>query len=299
MEWGVCTTAKATVEQTLAFVAWHLDLGASRIWLHLDDPEDPVGDLLIGAEGVTVIHCDAAWWEALGGRPDHHSPRQGLNLRRLYAENRVPWLFHLDVDEFLTGDAPIDELLDTVRTDVPYIRLAPFEALFDSSLEDDIFTATVFRAEVPRNMPRPWLRRMFGAYRDVLPRGLLGHRAGKCAFLGGKDVRPGIHGPSRSIRTDFPWQPFNEDMRILHFHANDKTDWLAKLPRRVAGGYSTNHPLVEFLGTASEIDIQRFYYQTQTAVPEKVAIARDQGLIHEQRLELRRRIEARFGAPED
>jgi hypothetical protein len=76
MTWGVCTTAKAPLPQLLAFVAWHKHVGASRIWVHLDDADEVSATVLNQIDGVTAILCDDAYWTVKGGRPHKQEPRQ-------------------------------------------------------------------------------------------------------------------------------------------------------------------------------------------------------------------------------
>ncbi len=68
--WGVCATVRAPADQVLAFVAHHLDLGADRIWLHFDDPDDPALVLAAPLPRVTAVACDDAYWRtSWGGAP--------------------------------------------------------------------------------------------------------------------------------------------------------------------------------------------------------------------------------------
>lgn len=77
MEWGVCCTAKAPFAQLLAFVAWHKHVGATHIWVHLDDADVISAQVLNQLDGFTAILCDDAYWSStLGMRPKRQEPRQ-------------------------------------------------------------------------------------------------------------------------------------------------------------------------------------------------------------------------------
>ena len=55
--WAVVATVKAAEEKVLAFVAHHLSLGAARIYLYFDDPDDPAHAAVAGLHRVTATRC--------------------------------------------------------------------------------------------------------------------------------------------------------------------------------------------------------------------------------------------------
>ncbi len=108
-DWGLVTTVKAPPEKVLAFVAHHLSLGCARIWLYFDDPEDPAFDAIADLPHVTAVRCDAEHWEKLRTRPERHQNRQVKNAQATWKACRLPWLGHIDVDEFLWPSLPVSK----------------------------------------------------------------------------------------------------------------------------------------------------------------------------------------------
>jgi hypothetical protein len=101
-DWALACTVKAPLDQILAFVAHHQMLGASAITVFFDDPADPAFDGVRHLPGVTAIRTDEAYWQALcGHRPERHQNRQSRNIQTAYKTTELPWIGHLDVDEFL------------------------------------------------------------------------------------------------------------------------------------------------------------------------------------------------------
>lgn len=283
MEWGVCCTAKAPLAQLLAFVAWHRDLGAAHIWVHLDDADAVSASVLNQLNNVTAVLCDAAYWAVRGSRPKAQEQRQAYNMRRIYAATELPVLAHIDVDEFLYPRRPIADILDDWTDDAPFLRAAPAEALHDPSLPDDIFTARHFRLKFPGGISDSRRRAVLGDYAPILPFNMLSHRVGKSLF------RTGVEGlvvrlHAGSIGKDAPPMnvPVHPEIIVLHFHAQNRAEWLAALPHRVTkGAYRFNKPLAAYLGGASAAEVDAFYQATQVATPELVAALRAEGLLIE------------------
>lgn len=195
MEWGICTTAKAPLQEILAFIAWHKHLGASHIWVHLDDADLAKGEILNGIDGVTAVLCDADYWARnKKGRPDAHQARQSYNMRQVYKLNALPCIAHIDVDEYLYPHRDLDEILAGWDSG-PLLRAAPAEALHDPSLPDDIFTARQFRRPFPKDLPAQARQEVLGEYEGIIPKNILSHSVGKAFFRTGiPRLRPRIHG---------------------------------------------------------------------------------------------------------
>ncbi|MDT8854544.1 glycosyltransferase family 2 protein [Paracoccaceae bacterium Fryx2] len=294
-DWGLCTTVKAPAEQVLAFVAHHLGLGAARLWLYFDDPEDPAAGALAGLDRVTVIRCDADWWK--GDRPEAHQNRQGRNMKRTWRAARLPWVGHIDVDEFLLPDAPIARALAAVPGDQPQVRLAPWEALHDPALPDDIFTARHFRAQMGGAAQAANRIRVFGPYAPLLPSGMLSHSAGKCFFRTGvPGLQPRLHGAFiAGQRLD--GGDFHPGIALLHFHAEDPARWKHRLQFRLTrGAYKFNPALQAHLAAADAGGIDAFFDRVQTPSPECLALLGRLGLLRTTRLGLREKVAALTGA---
>ena len=296
MEWGVCTTVKAPLPQILAFVAWHKHLGASRIWVHLDDADAESAVVLGQIEGVTPVLCDKAYWAENGYRPKKQEPRQAYNMRRVYALAEVPVIAHVDVDEFLWPARPIADILLDWDDDYPFLRARPAEALHDAALPDDIFTATQFRLPFPNGTSAEQKYAVLGDYAALLPKNMLSHKVGKALFrCGVEGLWPKLHAATIGEKGPPLKVPLHPDLIVLHFHAQNKAEWRAALPHRVTkGAYRFNEPLAGFMGDATEAEIEDFYLKTQTATPELVGALRAERLLIEARLELKEKIAALF-----
>ena len=293
-EWGLCSTIRAPTDQVLAFVAHHLSLGADHLWLFFDDPDDPAADAVSGIAEVTVTRCDEAYWHATcKTRPESHQNRQTRNIHRVYKTAALPWIGHIDVDEFLLPARPIAEILGEVRADRITVRIAPWEALHDPSLPADIFTARHFRAAIKGGAMARARLRAFGAYAGLLTAGVLSHAAGKCFFQRGfRGLQPRLHGAylhGERVKGD----PFHPDLALLHFHAEDPDRWKHRLQFRLTrGAYRSNPALQARLLASSPAEIDDFYAAVQTADPEVLSYLAAKGLLKEVNLGLRAKVDA-------
>lgn len=298
--WGTCTTVRAPLPQVLAFIAHHRAIGARRIWLYFDDPDDPAADAVDGLRGVRVVRCDARHWakdghgrSGEGRRPDTHQMRQILNAITIYRRTNLHWLCHLDIDEFLWPTRPVAEVLADAAPDVPVLRMAPWEALHDPDLPDDIFTARHFRRAIKGPDHAALRETLFGPYAEVMHAGALSHAAGKCFFRAGvPGLTPRIHtgrlnGAPMTVRAFLP------DIALLHFHAQDPVDWKARLPfRATAGAYRANPPLFVWYSTVDAAGIDAFHDRVQRDRPEVRAALRAAGALIEADLALRAKVAA-------
>lgn len=297
--WDAVATVKAPIEQVLAYVAHNLSLGVSHIWLYFDDPETPVPDLLGGHPKVTVMLCDDRYWKSRGKRHDKHQSRQSRNARDAYGRTQSQWLTHIDVDEFILADKPVDRILEAVPADVRVVKLEPFEAMHDPGLPDDIFTARSFRGPLRKDFAdlRPLA---LGEYEHLLPQAMLSHSVGKVFFRTGiPGLSPRLHGAMLDGER-VPSSERNPDMRVLHFHAQDREAWLAALPFRLTRGAYQFYPEMQaFLMEATAQEIDRFYFRTQTVSGAAFATLEDRGRLVQADLGLRRKVqdllEGRFG----
>lgn len=297
--WGLCTTVKAPAEQVLAFTAYHLNLGAAHLWLFFDDPDDPAYDAVAGHPDVTATRCDMGYWQALAGkRPDKHQNRQGRNMQSVYNSTSLPWLGHIDVDEYLLPRRDLGQILDTLDgldIEDKILRIAPWEALHDPAMPDDIFTARHFRAALRGGGPDAQAARdrVFGPYAPLLHKGVLSHAAGKCIFRTGLSrFEPRLHGAFRAgARVSLG--DFTPEVALLHFHAEDPQRWKERLQFRLTrGAYQFNPPLQQWLLAADETATDAFYAAVQTASPDVLATLRAEDVLMEASLNLRRTVAA-------
>lgn len=263
--WSLVATIKAPEEKVLAFAAHHLSQGAEHLWLYFDDPSQPVSEPLARHPRVTVTLCDDAHWERVGKkRPPQHQNRQTQNARYTYRERVASdWIVHIDVDEFILAPRPIAEILDDTPAETIAMKLEPFEAMHDPLLPDDIYTSREFRGAL-RHEHWPRRRAALGPYRKVIRDGMLSHTVGKVIY---RTRVPGLLPRLHAVMVDKEfiktpdWQP---EMKLLHFHSQDKAAWLAALPFRMTkGAYQFRPELQAFLADASPEEIDRFYRRTQ------------------------------------
>ncbi len=291
-EWGVCTTVRAPQDHVFAFVAHHLCLGASHIWLHFDDPDDPAYHATLGLPNVTAIKCDDPYWQAVcKTRPDTHQNRQSRNMQRVYNLAALPWVAHLDVDEYLLPDRDISVLLDEISPSKILVRMAPWEALHSPNLPDDIFTAYQFRAVLKGDRLAEIRELAFGRFAALLPDGVLSHSAGKCFFQRGFDgLKPRLHGAFLA-RERVKGGTVHPDIAVLHFHAEDPARWTDRLQFRLTkGAYQFNPALQAHLLGATAADIAEFYDIIQGPGATVRAVLAERGLLKEARLDLRKKV---------
>lgn len=263
--WSLVATIKAPEEKVLAFAAHHLSLGADHLWLFFDDPDQPIPGPLVDHPRVTVTLCDEAHWtNACRKRPPQHQNRQTQNARLTYrALVTSDWIVHIDVDEFLFPARPIAEILDDTPAETIAMKLEPFEAMHDPLLPDDIFTSREFRGAL-RHEHWPRRRAALGPYRKVIRDGMLSHTVGKMIY---RTRVPGLLPRLHAVMVDKEfvrtpdWQP---EVKLLHFHAQDRADWQSRLMFRMTkGAYQFRPELQAFLAESPPEEIDRFYRRTQ------------------------------------
>lgn len=263
--WSLVATVKAPEDKVLAFAAHHLSLGAEHLWIFFDDPTRPIPEPLVGHPRVTVTLCDEDHWlRTSKRRPPQHQNRQTQNARLTYRELVTSdWIVHIDVDEFLLTPRPIATILDETPADTIAMRLEPYEAMHDPLLPDDIYTAREFRGAL-RHDHWPRRRLALGPYRKVIRDGMLSHSVGKTIYrtrVAG--LLPRLHAVmlNKEIVATPDWQP---EIKLLHFHAQDKAAWLAAVPFRISkGAYQFRPELQAFLAEATPEEIDKFYRRTQ------------------------------------
>jgi len=283
----------APEEQVLAFIAHHLALGASRLWLYFDDPDDPVFARAASLPRVTATRCTDWYWAIRGGRADRHQNRQARNARDAQRACKLDWLGHIDVDEFLYAPGPVSNILSSIPANVPNLLMEPFEAMHDPSLPDDIFTARNFRGPLSRHH-RPLQPAIFGPAASVIPKGNLGHTIRK-SFC-----RPAVKGISLRLHMVFLNKEqlrasFHPDLRLLHFHAQDPVVWHNSLPFRLQRGayhWPADIKLKSYLTGASEEIVREFYQATQTLTCEKIAVLQAHDRLITADLGLRAKVQA-------
>lgn len=238
LRWGLVATVKAPLRDIQRFAAYHLELGAHRVALYLDDPDPDTHAKLNAHPKVRVTACDDAYWRKSGGkRPVKHQVRQSRNATHAYARRSdVDWLIHMDVDEFLWPDSSVSELLAALAADTLCARARPVENLSGS--------ADAFKAHIPAGPDRARIvERLYPVYGKYLKGGFLSHVAGKLF------VRTGLPAMELRIHNMFrdgemnPGEVELNDLKLCHLHAPDWDSWKAQFQYRLAkGSYRADLP---------------------------------------------------------
>ncbi len=236
IRWGTVSTVKAPLDAIQRFAAWHLEHGAHRIYLYLDDDVPRTQAALAAHPKLRVLHTDAAYWARRKGRPDMHQVRQTMNAR--HANNRKPevdWLAHIDVDEFLLPATPLADQLAALPEAALCARVRPVEALAPG--RDTPPGETLFKAfHLDQAARQAAARACFPTWGAHLSGGFLSHVAGKLFFRPGtKGLQVRIH----NVILDGQQNPGEVPLtgtELGHFHAADWAHFLQAYRFRLARG---------------------------------------------------------------
>lgn len=236
MSFTVATIAREPWPVLNRFVSWHLEQGAARIILYLDDPEDPSLPRLRGEPKIDVRPCTRALWRGIGTRPK--APfirRQRRVLSHTYHQLQDGWLLVLDADELMwMRDRSIADTLDDLPPEAMSLRVCSAEQvrLADGS---EAFRTPVGRATVNRvyGEDAPILSPRHGlAYH---PEGKSFHRAGQT----GLNMKLHWAEDASGKPTPGPVWGAQERAHLVHFAAPDYERWRAKVAWRAgANGFA-------------------------------------------------------------
>lgn len=230
-KWGLTATIKAAHTDVLDFAAFHLDQGAHRLFIYLDDTVPQTFAALKAHPKIRVTTCDAAHWDKLGKkRPAKQEVRQTLNATHAYNRNtQVDWLAHIDGDEFLWPETNIAAVLAALPADRLCARARPNEALSGDG--------TAFKAFIPNGPDRTRLvAQLYPNYAPYIKGGFLSHVAGKLF------VRTGLADISFRIHNVFQGDTMNpcetelSAIALFHCHARNWDDWIAAYRHRLTKG---------------------------------------------------------------
>ena len=228
--WGISATILAPADEILRFAAYHLERGAHRLYLYLDDDTPEAFKTLKAHPKIRVQTCDAAHWKRLiGKRPARHQVRQTLNATHAYNRRvEVDWLIHMDVDEFLVPSQPISDLLAQLPSGASVARARPMELLGGSN--------DMFKAFIPAGPDRQrivdTLYPNFGRY---LRAGFVSHVAGKVFVRTGLpdltiQIHDALQGDMRLPSTELV------QVDLAHCHAASWEAWRAAFDYRLEKG---------------------------------------------------------------
>lgn len=225
--WGLAATIRAPAADILRFAAYHLDQGAHRLFIYLDDENPTAFEALKAHSKIRVQTCDEGHWKRLAGkRPHKHQVRQTLNATHAYQRRtEVDWLIHIDVDEFLVAQQPVAQVLDTVPSNITSARVRPMEVLGGS--------VDAYKAFVPANgQRRSVVNQIYPRFGPHLTGGFLSHVAGKLF------VRSGLADISFKIHNAFqgdamlPNATEISQVDLAHCHAKSWENWQASFRYR-------------------------------------------------------------------
>ncbi|WP_407492679.1 glycosyltransferase family 2 protein [Pseudooceanicola sp. MF1-13] len=224
--WGIVSTVRAPMAEVLAFAAWHLEMGAHRLYLYLDAPDENLLEKLKTHPRIRPVVTDDAYWDQRGRRPKKHQVRQVRNATRTYRRRAdVDWLAHIDVDEFLIPEAPIDTLLSSLTEGTQVARMRPMEALAQPAEPQTYWNFKTLTLD--RQTRRSQSERVWPTYGPYLNGGFLSHVAGKIFVRAGlPDADFKIH----NVYSDGQENPNSvefDQVALAHMHAKSWPDWLA------------------------------------------------------------------------
>lgn len=300
-KWGVVSTIKAPVDAILAFAAHHLDLGAHRIFIYLDDDNQDAFRTLKAHPKLRPVLTGDAYWQGLGmKRRVKHQSRQFENARHAYGRaGDVGWLAHIDVDEFLCPARPISAQLADLPPDCKCARVRPVEALAKARKGDPLYAKACAQDRATRTRQTEALYPDYGAF---LNGGFLSYVAGKLFYRTGiADLKVNIHNVFVG-EVQNPGQIELHETDLLHCHAKSWEAFLAAFHFRLdRGSYRAelkpNRPvehggltLHELFNTIYEKDgeagLRHFYDQVCTATPAHVAQLQTMGLLRQPSIDL-------------
>jgi hypothetical protein len=188
LRWGTVSLVKAPLSRIAQFAAHHLDLGAHRLHIHLDEPQPEAVDYLSRYPAIEVTACDADWWAGQKKpRMKGHQLRQVWVATQTYHRCDLDWLAHIDVDEFILSPQPLPDLLAAMPADIAALHLPPAELLAGTT---DRFKLT------PRSVgqEKAVLEDIYPNFGGHLRGGFISHLEGKLiARCGIPGVRFGLH----------------------------------------------------------------------------------------------------------
>lgn len=308
-KWGIVSTIKAPLNEVLGFAAYHLERGAHRLYIYLDDPDVATYAALKVHPKVRVTQTDAAYWAKKGGRPDKHQPRQTINAADAYAKRvEVDWLAHIDHDEFLAWDSPIADQLAALPETCLCARVRPVEALAWDGPMSEPRPFKGFALPMPER--RKITEALYPKYGAFVNGGFLSHVAGKMIY------RTGIDGFFVKIHNAFqgntqnPGQQELPQTRLCHLHGSDWQHWSNQYAYRKAkgayraelnapfdqgkGGVNMHTLLSEIEADDPENGLRAFYDEFCTARPELLNGLSENGILHWHMLDLHSAIAEQF-----
>lgn len=308
--WGVVATAKAEADEILQFAAFHLDAGATRVHVFLDEPAPEAFAALKAHPNCRVTECDDAYWHKRGGRrPVKHQVRQTRNATFGYNRSKgLDWVVHIDIDEFLVSDHTVATALSELPADCLTARVRPMEAL---TLSGDRGTPCAFKAFIPNGPERRAIsQRLYSNFGTYVRGGFLSHVAGKVfARTGQAQMHFKIHN-AVVAGVENPRFADLAEVSLAHCHASNWAEWRVKHAfRHEKGSYradlspavpfhqggTTLHALFESLiATEGDAGLRRFFDEVCADSQDHRDRLEGQGLLRLHDLDLAAKLSTHF-----
>lgn len=314
IRWGVVATIKAPARDILEFAAYHLDLGASRVTVCLDD-DAPLAEAHLNAHPLCrAIRTTRDYWrETCGYVPKKHQVRQTQNATRVYRETTdLDWLCHIDVDEYLVPKTSVAETLSAITAPLAHVR--PCESLCvepNMGLDPAI---TYCKALTPSGTCKREIEAdLYPNYGGYFQDGFVSHRAGKNFLrIGRANVNFNIH---RAFDVDEAGERTSiephriTDIELCHRHIESWDKWLKIMAFRLEkGSYRQEldanvdpllgrvgkHTLFTHLQEDGDTGLRAFFEEVCLATPRLLDRLEAHGLLRRYSLGLSQKIEKHF-----
>lgn len=294
LRWGIVSTIKAPLAQVARFTAFHLDMGAHRVHLHLDEPNIAIADRLAHPR-VRFYQCDEEYWgEKSEKLRDSHQLRQAFNASRIYRISKLDWLAHIDIDEFLLAPSSMIELLASADPFATHIAMSPVEML-EHCGDPHYFKRSGRKAA---------LREIYPTYGAHVPGGFIGTQSPKNIARTGLDgVRLGIHALRRFDKIVRPATTI-PGLEIGHAHAPDWETFHRHVKYRLDKGSYRNrkgryNPLGGLIKTLIEDGgqpaLRHFHTELSVATPERLDLLAAHDMLVTRTLDLDAKVARYFG----
>lgn len=166
---AIVTTLRDAGAMIDSFIAYHLRIGFSRLFLFFDDPNDPDMARLSAVSGIRVIGHDAALREKWQSLPEYSKVREFLDREVMSRQvlnaavamdlargEGIDWLLHIDSDElfFLSAGNVADHFAATAFDTIRYINLEAVperDVITDPFREVDLFKVSIALDSGPKS----------------------------------------------------------------------------------------------------------------------------------------------------
>ncbi len=278
IRWAAVATINEDLDQAVAFAAHHVALGANRVVLFAEDPDNLPRELN-RHDRVRLVFA--------GERILPAETRQKMtarNTRKVHYFNRArrkmkfDWLAMLDTDEFLVPDRSVHQILAEVPDDSAFLTLPVVEKFAGST---DAYRAPASQWALPREDQL----RLFPNHRHDVANLILGPSEPRLFVRSRlRNIRAGnyVLKYKRAPATNNFTPP---DLRVAHNHTEDLASFLKAMPRRLDQGYTRRGwgetairtTLDRMTLDADSSALEQFFTEIATARPEVLSALQASG----------------------